>query len=59
MEVVENVSSLRSALKKVHSGCAGDTIFIAKAMLVIAEQVDRIERRIAKPLRKRKYQPAP
>lgn len=46
MKRVTTLKELQSELTKTHSGCAGDTIFIAKAMMFAVEQNERLIKQV-------------
>ena len=48
MKEVETLSGLRREYRGVKTGCSGDTVFGAKALLFMVKQLDRIETALAR-----------
>lgn len=46
MKRAKNLDELRQAFAKTKSGCAGDTLFMARASMLSCEMLERIERDI-------------
>ena len=50
MKKPRNLADLRAEFDGTKSGCAGDTIFMAKAMMWMCEQVDKRSREPSNPI---------
>ena len=48
MKELTTIKQLKNELKETKSGCSGDTIFTAKAVMFIAERVDNMDKSFAK-----------